>query len=99
MIGWEDPLQSDLQCVDQDIAPYSTVFIYLMVFFLLQHTNVLVFLLIERLFIYHKYPNRFSGLSALLGFAIVYQLWLVLWCPDSVNNGNAVCFQNTMNTP
>jgi len=44
----------------------------------LQHTYILVFLVIERLFIYHKYPSRFSSLSALFVFAVVYQLWSVL---------------------
>ena len=45
------------------------------VFLLLQHTNILAFLVIERLFIYHKYPSRFSSLSALFGFAVTYQMW------------------------
>lgn len=42
------------------------------------HTNVLVFLVIERLFIYHEYPRRLRGLSATLIFALTYQLW-ILW--------------------
>lgn len=48
------------------------------------HTNILVFLVIERLFIYHKYPSRFSGLSALFGFAVVYQLWM-FWIAHYAN--------------
>ena len=47
---------------------------------LLQHTNIVLFLLIERLFIYHEYPRRLSSISALIGFAVIYQLWLVCFC-------------------
>jgi len=57
---------------------YLYVYIELNLPWLLQHTNILLFLIMERLFIYHKYPDWFSGLSALLGFAVIYQLWSVL---------------------
>ena len=45
---------------------------------LLQHTNILLYLIVERLFIYHKYPRRLRGLSMTLVFAVAYQLWFVL---------------------
>ncbi|XP_063407797.1 androgen-induced gene 1 protein-like isoform X1 [Mytilus trossulus] len=44
----------------------------------IMHTTIVPFLLIEKYIVYHQYPPRKSGLITLLGFALLYLVW-ILW--------------------
>lgn len=40
------------------------------------HTNIMIFIVLEMIFSYHKYPCRKSGLGGLLTVMVVYMSWV-----------------------
>ncbi|KAI0210376.1 Androgen-dependent TFPI-regulating protein [Lamellibrachia satsuma] len=44
----------------------------------IMHSTVLLFLLTDKLLVYHHYPSDLLGLSATLAFGFIYAVW-ILW--------------------
>ncbi|CAC5371243.1 unnamed protein product [Mytilus coruscus] len=60
------------------LQKFRDYFLATLVFPVGMHTTIVPFLLVEKYIVYHQYPPRKYGLMTLLGFALLYLVW-ILW--------------------